>query len=61
MTDALQAILDDTVATGAAPFVIAAIADAGGTIWSGVAGDCAPGRRAATSEENPKPWPFVSV
>lgn len=46
MTDK-QSILDDAVAAGAAPFLVAAQGNAGGVTWSGAAGEAAPGRAAA--------------
>jgi CubicO group peptidase (beta-lactamase class C family) len=46
MPDKLQAVLDETVATGAAPFVIAMTGNADGVTWSGTAGNCAPGKPA---------------
>ena len=43
----LQEVLDAAVAAGDAPFLIAMVGNSDGVIWSGVAGDCAPGRAAS--------------
>ena len=42
-----QTILDDAVAAGDAPFLVAAQANADGVTWTGAAGEAAPGRAAA--------------
>lgn len=45
----LQTIIDDAVAAQAAPFVVAMVANGDGVLWSGEAGDRAPGV-AATND-----------
>lgn len=42
-----QTLLDDAVAAGDAPFLVAAQGNADGVTWSGAAGEAAPGRAAA--------------